>query len=225
MGPIVTAEFLKTIYEYHPFEREQDAPNVIVFSLPSAPDRSSSIHGRNEAVFVDFMIENLAKLDAICDRIVISCCTAHFALPHVPAQLREKVISLIGVVGWSLATHHENALLLATTGTYQKRLFQEDCSANDRIIPLKEEDQHLIHKIIYETLKPGLDPLRILPDIDQLLDKYQTRSFISGCTEFHLLAKVLAKSETRTIHAIDPLSVVARDFGDLFSSQLPQTKD
>jgi len=32
MGPVVTAEFLKSIYEYNPFiDKEQESPNVIVF--------------------------------------------------------------------------------------------------------------------------------------------------------------------------------------------------
>lgn len=218
MGPVVTAEFLKSIYEANPFtEKEQDAPNVIVFSLPSAPDRTSSIDSGKETEFINFIQKNLESLNPLVDRIVIGCCTAHYALSHIPDQHTQKVLSLVKIADQSLQVYGDSSLLLASTGTYQKKLFHEGCTARDQIVSLTESDQELIHSLIYKVLKRGHDPLTILTEIENLLHKYKTNSYISGCTEFHLLTKALKQNGLDHIQAIDPLSTIAENFSQLFS--------
>nr|AGZ05271.1 McyF [Nostoc sp. 152] len=213
MGPVVTVEFLKSIYEYNQYiDNEQEAPNVIVFSLPSAPDRTSSIHNGNEREFIDFLQLHLENLSQFVDGIVIGCCTAHYALSHIPEHLTNKVISLIKIADQQLQQHDEPALLLAGTGTYHKKLFHKGCTAANQIISPSAKEQQLIHEMIFKVLKRGQDPLTILADIEELLDKYKTRSFISGCTEFHLLAKSLKLNKIDSIKAIDPLSTIAENF-------------
>lgn len=216
MGPVVTAEFLKSIYDYNPFiEKEQESPNVIVFSLPCAPDRTGSIDSGKEKEFIDFIQVNLEHLNKLADRIVIGCCTAHYALPQIPEYLTNKLISLIKIADQELQKYNQPSLLLASTGTYQKKLFHEGCAAADQIISLSENDQQLIHEMIYKVLKRGHDPLTILRNIEELLDKYNTSSYISGCTEFHLLTKSLKLNGIETIKAIDPLTIIAQNFCEI----------
>jgi aspartate racemase len=220
MGPVVTAEFLKSIYEYNPFiDKEQEAPNVIVFSLPSAPDRTGSIDSGKEREFIDFIEVNLEHLNKLADCIVIGCCTAHYALPQIPENLKDKLISLIKIADQELQEYNKPTLLLASTGTYQKKLFHEGCTTADLIISLSESDQKLIHEMIYKVLKRGQDPLSILRDIEALLEKYNSRSYISGCTEFHLLTKSLKLKGIDSIKAIDPLSTIAQNFSQLIIKQ------
>ncbi|MHC5723967.1 aspartate racemase [Nostoc sp. 'Peltigera membranacea cyanobiont' 213] len=219
MGPVVTAEFLKSIYEYNQFiHKEQETPNVIVFSLPSIPDRNNSINTGNEREFIDFIQLHLENLNQLVDHIVIGCCLAHYALPQIPEHLTRKVISLIKIADQQLQVHDEPALLLASTGTYTKQLFQEGCTAAERIISLSETEQQLIDDMIFKILKPGQDPLTIIADIKDLLEKYNTHSYISGCTEFHLLTKSLKLNGINSIKAIDPLSTIAQNFFQLLDS-------
>ncbi|MEH1980800.1 aspartate/glutamate racemase family protein [Nostoc sp.] len=219
MGPIVTAEFLKSIYEYNQFiDKEQEAPNVIVFSIPSAPDRTNSINSGNEREFIDFMQLHLESLNKLVDRIVISCCTSHYALPYIPEHLTNKVISLITIVDQQLQKHDEPALLLASAGTYRKKLFHEGCTAANRIIYLSEKDQYSLHEMIYRVLKRGQEPLTILVDIQDLLHQYKTSSYISGCTEFHLFTKSLKLHGIDFIQAIDPLTTIAKNFYQLLET-------
>lgn len=158
---------------------------------------------------------HLENLNKFVDRIVIGCCTAHYALPHLPEHLTNKVISLIKIADQQLQEHDEPAILLAGTGTYHKKLFHEGCTASNRIISLSEKDQYLIHEIIFKVLKRGQDPLTILADIQELLDKYKTRSYISACTEFHLFTKSLNLNGIDSIKAIDPLTTIAQNFSKL----------
>ena len=41
MGPLASAEFVKTIYEYGLNRREQESPSVVLVSDPTFPDRTS----------------------------------------------------------------------------------------------------------------------------------------------------------------------------------------
>jgi aspartate racemase len=219
MGPVVTVEFIKTIYEYNQYiDNEQEAPNVIVFSLPSAPDRTTSVHSGNEREFIDFVQIHLEKLNQLVDRIVIGCCTAHYALAHLPEHQTNKVISLIKIADQQLQEHDEPALLLAGTGTYKKKLFERGCTAANRIISPDEKDHCLIHEMIFQVLKRGQNPLTILEDVQNLLNKYKTSSFISGCTEFHILAKYLKLNGIDSIQAIDPLTTIAQNLPQLLES-------
>ncbi len=186
-----------------------------MFSLPSAPDRTSSINSGNEREFIDFLQLHLENLNKFVDRIVIGCCTAHYALPHIPEHLTNKVISLIKIVDQQLQEHDEPAILLAGTGAYQKKLFHKGCTAADRIISLSEKEQRWLIEIIFKVLKRGQDPLTILADIQELLDKYKTRSYIAGCTEFHLFTKSLKLNGIDSIKAIDPLTTIAQNFSQL----------
>jgi aspartate racemase len=86
------------------------------------------------------------------------------------------------------------------------------------IISPDEKDYHLIHEMIFKVLKRGQNPLIILEDVQKLLDKYNTRSFISGCTEFHILAKHLKLNRIDSIQAIDPLTTIAETFFQLLDS-------
>lgn len=215
MGPVVSAEFVRTIYEYNPKPAEQDAPQVILFSLPSAPDRNESIYMKNEERLLVFMETQLRRLDPLCDRILIGCCTAHHWLPSITAEAKRKVLPIMSIVDRELEKSDEPALLLATLGTYDKRLFREGCKNADRIVEPDRTDRELLMGLIYDVLKKGRDPRIALPTVERLLDKYGTRTFISGCTEFHLLAKILDARESSSVRAIDAFSIVARDFHDI----------
>ncbi|MRG97790.1 aspartate/glutamate racemase family protein [Polyangium spumosum] len=215
MGPVVSAEFVRTIYEYNPKPAEQAAPQVILFSLPSAPDRNESIYTKNEGRLRVFMETQLRRLDPLCDRILIGCCTAHYSLLSITSEARRKVLPIMSIVDRELEKIDEPALLLATLGTYDKALFREGCRNADRIVEPDRTDREVIMALIFDVLKKGKEPYMALPTIERLLDKYGTRTFISGCTEFHLVAKILDARKSSSIRAIDAFCIVARDFYDI----------
>ena len=43
LGPLVSAEFLKAIYEHTSWTREQDAPRVLLYSDPTFVDRTTAL--------------------------------------------------------------------------------------------------------------------------------------------------------------------------------------
>ncbi|MGA9770158.1 MAG: amino acid racemase [Blastocatellia bacterium] len=220
MGPLASAEFLKTIYESTLGEREQDAPAVFVYSDPTFPDRTDAFLSNNEGIVLDKLIAALESLRGLgASRIVICCMTIHHLLPKLSRDLRQPILSLLDVIFDSLTVERRKMLLICSNGTRKLKLFEGHEkweSVKDRIILPNEKDQQIIHKeIIYPIKKnPDLDgPMRLLKS---LLDKYEATSFIAGCSEIHVLAKHFQQSSANgnRYDCLDPLAIIANDLAE-----------
>src|SRR5215813_3866816 len=86
LGPMASAEFLKTVYEYGIGDNEQDAPIVVMYSDPTFPDRTDSfLAGEDELLLARLTAALQFLADAGAARFVICCMTIHHLLPSVPA--------------------------------------------------------------------------------------------------------------------------------------------
>jgi len=217
MGPLVSAEFVRTIYELGIRGREQDSPRVLLYSDPTFPDRTTAIaEGREQTLVQPLTTAIQFLLDAGAARVVICCVTVHQVLPAVAPQLRQRIRSLIDVVVDELAASNERHLMLASTGTRRSRLFERNerwSAVSDRVVLPDDADQDRIHQSIYR-LKSNEDVEHVLPLVDELTRKYGVRSFIAGCTEMHFIAKRLGTATAPQIGAVDPLLVIARELAD-----------
>lgn len=214
MGPLVSAEFVRTIYE-QPFDGpEQNAPHVILHSDPSMPDRTAAfLNGRADEV-LERLVASLERLDREgVSRIVICCITAHYLLPRLPEALRARVVSLLDVVADAIAARPERHLLLCTTGTRRLRLFETHArwdAMRDRLVMPDDEDQAEVHRTIYQV-KEHTDVRGLVGLVERLLGKYGVRSFVAGCTEIHFASKRLggAPRAGAAFGCVDPLAIVA----------------
>ena len=216
LGPFASAEFLKTIYECSPATCEQDFPRVVLYSDPTFPDRTETLLAGFDDLLLDPLIEALRQLERLgANRIVICCVTLHHLLPRVPHSLRSRIWSLIDVVFEQVIESKQRHLLLCTRGTRQLGIFQlhpQWAAAQDLLVLANDDDQQLIHGLIYQ-IKSNVDVCGLIPIIDSLLSKYRVNSFIAGCTEMHLLARHFRSTagEIRERGCIDPLSIIARE--------------
>jgi aspartate racemase len=212
MGPLASAEFLKTIYEQGLGEREQESPPVILYSDPTFPDRTEALLAGECGELLAQLAEALRRLSALgVSKIVICCITIHHLLPLLPAHLRGRVISLLDVIFEEVARSRKRHLLICTTGTRRLGLFQRHerwAQLQDFFVLAGDDDQEAIHELIYRV-KKNHDPRALVPRLEALLLKYEVDSFIAGCTETHLLAKRVARGPG-VYGCIDPLSVIAR---------------
>lgn len=218
MGPLASAEFIKTIYEYNLFgEKEQIAPKVLLYSDPSFPDRTEVLL-RGE---YDWLLNNLTDaLYQLCDlqvsRIIICCITSHYLLPQLPIQLRERIISLVDVILNEVIERQENHLLLCTNGTRKLKIFQDNNlwqRAKKYIVLLDDEDQKNIHNMIYQIkiYPKAYSSQSNLQFLESMNKKYKIDYLIAGCTEIHLLNKfLLSQNKSINYPFLDPLIVVAQ---------------
>lgn len=216
LGPLASAEFLKTIYECNLGEDEQHAPAVLMYSDPSFPDRTETFLRGEDDILLDRLIVALRRLCELrVSKVVICCITIHHVVPRLPPLLREKVVSLLDVIFASLARSRKKHLLVCTSGTRRMGIFERHEGwerAKDYLIWPDEDDQKTIHYDLIYRVKSNHDVDELMPLLESLLAKYEVDSFVAGCTEMHLLTKRFADfgDSSRGRQCIDPLTIIAQ---------------
>lgn len=218
LGPLASAEFLKTIYEFNVTDSEQESPACVLYSDPTFPDRIDAILGISEDLLVNRLEKSLESLYQLrVSKVVIACVTIHYFLPKVPLRLREKVISLMDLIFKEVLDTRTNYLLLCSNGVRKASLFQKHPQwkmIEKYVLWPDEEEQAEIQNFIYQ-IKKNRCRYSIINDFISLLSrKYQINSFIAGCTEFHLLTKYFMELEPKkqNYYIVDPLLTIAKSF-------------
>ena len=218
MGPLASAEFLKTIYEFGLREREQNSPTVILYSDPSFPDRTTAfLKGDDDILLAQLkrVVGELCEMNV--ERIVLCCITIHYLLPRLSPDLRSRIWSLVDVIAEHLAAGDREYLLLCSSGTRQFKLFENHPQwrlFKDRLVLPSAEDQDRIHNELIYPIKLNADVSTEFPLLELMLEKYRVNGFVAGCTEIHLLGKRYAASGNGHDVCIDPLTIIAREIAE-----------
>lgn len=217
MGPLASAEFVKTIYELsgQMCKREQAAPVVLMYSDPAFPDRTEAFLRGETQPLLTRLIEALELLCGMgAAQLVICCMTIHYLLPQVPDALRERIISLTDVIFSSVESLKKKHLVISSRGTIKLDLLQRhprwEQLSNYFVFP-SEAEQRQMHDLIYEVkLNRNLLEARLF--VETLLARHRVDSFVAACSEIHLLAKQFLPSspQQRGYGCIDPLGIIAR---------------
>lgn len=210
LGPLASAEFLKTVYEYGIGENEQDAPVVLMYSDPTFPDRTDAfLAGESEHLLARLSGALQVLSEGGASRFVICCMTIHHLLPSLPEHLRTRVISMLDVI-FSNLKPPERHLLICSNGTRSLELFQRhpqwEKHKSQIVLPDDDDQNRIHHELIYPIKKsPDFGRLKLL--LESLLKRYEVDSFIAGCSEIHVLAKHVAD-----YRCLDPLMIIAREW-------------
>lgn len=213
MGPLASAEFLKSIYEETLCGNEQDSPTVFLLSDPTIPDRTESLLAGQEEMLMERLTNGIGQLLSNgVTRVVVCCLTIHPLLPRLPASWQPMIVSLLDVIYEAVLQSCGRHLLVCTEGSRRVRLFEQHRSwpvAHGRIVLPGDDDQAAIHKLLYEIKGNRQDPERVY-FLEALLDKYGLASYIAGCTEVHILAKEHERLRgcDRRGFCIDPLTSI-----------------
>jgi aspartate racemase len=215
MGPLASAEFLKTIYECSLGQREQESPVVLVYSDPTFPDRTDAfLAGEDEALLqqLQHALARLRSWDA--SKIVICCMTIHYLVPRLSPELQSSIWSMLDVIAENIEPGEQKHLLICSNGTRQFKLFENhprwELLRRQLIMP-SDEDQMRIHRDLIYPIKTNPDLSTLFPLLETMLEKYNTGSFVAGCSEIHMLAKYfLARKDSNGYRCIDPLAIIAQ---------------
>jgi aspartate racemase len=215
LGPLASAEFLKTIYEYSLCGQEQTAP-VVMYSDPGFPDRTEEILRRSDGLLLEHLVRALQQLAELgVSKTVICCITIHYLLPQVPLEYRRQVVSLLDVIFDAVSQSRKRHLLICSLGARKLKLFEKHPSWRRHqasVVLPDENDQRLIHYDLIYQIKKNANLVQMTSLLESLLQKYQTDSFISGCTEIHLLSKQTLFSDFgRHYGCVDPLMMIAQN--------------
>lgn len=212
LGPLASAEFVRTVYRCTPWEREQDAPRVLMDSYPAFPDRTSAFLAGEELPVLRMLEEVLNGLAGLgATRLLICCMTAHHLLPRLPVELREKIVSVPEVIVGQLRRAGGRYLVLCTHGTRRMSLLEREPGweeVADRVVFPDAADQDFVHYDLIYQLKRMADPAALVPAVLSLQARYGADGFVVGCSEIHLLANALHGGEEHP-GCIDPFLAVA----------------
>lgn len=212
MGPLASAEFVRTIYEAAAGATEQTAPRLFLLSDPSFPDRTSALTSGAEAELVARLgsaVSLLAEQGA--EAVVVCCVTIHSVLAQLTKELRSLVVPLTDIILRAAAEGEGRHLLLCTKGCRAARLFEEHplwASTRGRVVFPSPEDQEAVHDLIYAIKRNCWNESEAASLIRGLLEKYECRRAIAGCTELHLVSKRSLESG-ESLPLFDPLMLLA----------------
>src|SRR5678815_3568859 len=157
LGPMASAEFLKTVYEYGIGESEQDAPVVFMYSDPTFPDRTDAfLAGESELLLARLTGALQCLADAGASRFVICCMTIHHLLPSVPVHLSSRVVSLLDVIFDNLKPPPRRHLLICSNGTRRLELFQKhrqwERHKSEIVLPDDDDQDKIHHELILSLI-------------------------------------------------------------------------
>lgn len=214
MGPLASAEFLRTIYRFHRGAREQSAPEVLLYSNPRVPDRTATLlDGEGDAeVLLAELVRGLELLvEGGAERLVICCFTIHHLVDRLPPALREKVVSLVEVALDGAREAPGRLLVGCTRGARELGVFDGHPGwrgLEDRATFPDAGDLERLHDAIYRV-KSGRPRDGLVEVVADLAEKYRADHVIAGCTELHLVARHFARPGS-PVRLLDPLSEIAR---------------
>lgn len=215
MGPLATAQFIRTIYEFNLAPVEQSMPRVLADCDPGLlPDRTQAIRAHWESRMAARLDERLRRLsDAGATRTVLACVTAHHFLGQVSPPVRAKVISLTSVMVQALAQASGPLVLLATRGAREARIFEREPGWLDvagKVVLPAPPDQELVHGLVYRIKQSLATPSEVIGVTGELCERYGCGGVILGCTEFHLHSGTLT-DRYGPAGVVDPLRSIAAE--------------
>lgn len=230
MGPLASADFLSTIYDYNLDGVEQYSPIVYLYSDPTFPDRTDTFFaGRDQELLelTENALHKLCELDVT--KIVMACITLHHLLPRLSPKLRDKIISLPEIVLEHVSEGKRRQLLIASSGTRYTRLFENHPlwpAAAPYIIWPDENDQHLVHQHIYREMKANGSVKAFVSFLEDLCRKYEVDSIIVGCTDIHRVSRYLSNGGSHhALSFIDPLHIIAQKYEEFINEQAEHSRD
>jgi aspartate racemase len=209
MGPLASAEFVRTIYEMSAGGAEQTAPHILLHSDPSFPDRTHALANGDQRELVKRLNAALTSMLAQgADAVIVCCVTIHSVFDQLPEELRELLVPLTDIILDNVRHDERRHLLLCTTGCREAMVFQRHPlwpTTRGRVVFPSPEDQEAVHELIYAIKRDRWQPHEAASLIRNLKQKYDCKVAIAGCTELHLVAKRCLEN----LSLFDPLMELA----------------
>ena len=166
---------------------------MLVYSVPSVPDRTGFILGQSAESPLPEMIRVGNALAAQgAERIAIPCVTAHYFYRELEARIPVPIIN-----GLAQTVEHlkqrgvEQAGIMATDGTIAAGLFREALTARGiRPIVPSPERQKDVMRLIYDDIKANRPPrMEVFNRVREELTGKGAQTIILGCTELSLIKR------------------------------------
>jgi aspartate racemase len=130
MGPLATAEFLRTLVVQTEARRDQDHLHVLIESDPSIPDRTAYLLGRGPDPRPAILRVARRLVGAGADLLVMPCNTANAFADDISASINAPLVPWISTAVEAVARYRPRKVgILATSGTLQTGVYQRAFAA------------------------------------------------------------------------------------------------
>jgi len=177
-----------------PAKRDQDHPDVLLYSKASIPDRSAYLLGTGESP-LPALQEGITLLERMGARIIaVPCATAHHFHREMQEVASVPVLNMLELTAKALRGGGvARAALLATEGSYVSGAFAAALE-KEGVVPLlpSKENRNALMDVIY-GIKAGCMPdTQVLEALAAPLVALGAQRVILGCTELSLFTDLPA---------------------------------
>ena len=193
LGPMATAYFMRRIIEMTDAATDQENIEMVIYNVPSIPDRTGFILGRNPESPLPKIIELANKLERDnVDYIAMPCITAHYFHDQLADSVYIPVSNGIKEAAQYISERGIKKVgIMATDGTASMHLFDSVFKNYDIFCVYPDEEcQKLVMSIIYDDIKANkpvkMDEFELIKL--QLLGQ-GAEVIILGCTELSIVKR------------------------------------
>lgn len=210
MGPMASQLFYKMVTEMTEADCDQDHVNMIIYSDPSMPDRTSAIRSGDYGTIHDKMLNDAKALeDCGCQAIGITCNTAHFFGDMIAKEIHVPLIHMIKETVETIARTCPSgrAAILATDGTVQTGLYQK-YMRDAGLTPYapEKEVQAIVMYEIYDRIKKGKSwDSSAWKQVEASIKAAGCDKAILGCTELSVIKEESGLDD----FYVDPMRILA----------------
>lgn len=193
LGPMASAYLVQLITEMTDAKKDQEHLDVILFSRPSVPDRTSYILDRTKPSPLPSMTATAKTLEQLGATLICApCVTSHYFYHQLAESVSVPFLNMLEETALECKlSGKKKAGIMATTGTVSTGLFQNamEKAGLSACVPGKE-GQRLVMSLIYDDIKAGRQPdPEKFQTVSQELFQKGCDCIILGCTELSLIKK------------------------------------
>ena len=192
MGTQATACFYEKLHKLQSVKTEQEYLDVLLYSMPSIPDRTAFITGQSTNSPLEHLIHGAQVLEtAGVDCIAITCVTSHYFYDDISKAVKIPILNMLDETAKHVKEQGiKKVCLLATDGTLKGKTFHTALKKLDiEVTTPSKKTQTDIMTMIYE-IKRGIAVLpETLERITEESLKNRAEAVILGCTELCITAK------------------------------------
>ena len=188
LGPAASCYFYDLLVRLCPAGRDQDHPDLLLYSKASVPDRSAFLLGTGASP-LPALEEGVRLLErAGAGAIAVPCATAHHFYREMQAAVNVPVLNMLELTAKALRREKvARAALLATEGSYISGAFAAALERENvaSLLPSKENRKALMD-LIYGIKSGRMPDAQALESIAAPLLAQGAQRVILGCTELSL---------------------------------------
>ena len=215
MGPLATADFLEKLVRLWPAEKDQDHPQVVVFSNPKIPDRVGSILGTSTTSPLPALVESAKRLQEFGAQLLcMPCHTAHFWYPQMVQILDVPFLHIAEITCKEILhteTKDRNKVgVLATRATLQAKIYQDRFSEHGVSLTLPDQVhmEYVLPAIAAVKRNAMVEAGELLTSSINQFVQQGVDVVVLACTELPIALEYADPSVRK--HCIDPTESLAR---------------